>query len=209
MAGSRSGQMEKETEVVDPIWLAHAQIGTPAKFANAWLGQEIGFNKEMRQMCIEYCADWPALRSAGRGMVLAGPSGTGKTFSAAATLHGIHKRYNLEMPINAFWFSAVYSMQEMMDAKHFNNKDKYIDLYKKLTSYSLVVIDDLLHVADYVVAKQLMFAVYEARDQANLATITTMNGTFGKDDYGNVAKVFNEPFARKLVDNCTGFVLST
>lgn len=175
--------------------------GIPSRFREANLHVK-NASGDIADVCRKFVRSWP---DGDHGMLLAGPTGLGKTHFACATVNELFRRWSLVMDVEVFYFNVNTNLPEVLDMRYFRRYDSYTMMLRKLTEYDLLIVDDLLHVSDHEWSKDILYRIYEARYASGLRTITTLNANItqsddGSLDWGPVLDTFNEPFMRRLVE---------
>lgn len=185
--------MQYDDQVMNQIH--HARI--PERFTEADLRSREG---PMVDIARNFVANWPHTDS----MLLTGPTGTGKTHVACATVNEIHHIHS-DLHTQALFFNLNTDLPKVLDMRYFKRYDEYRNTMQALETRDLLIVDDLGHVPTVEWAKDVIYRIYEARYQNGFATITTLNGNYllgedGLPDLSPLSALFNEPFIRRLVD---------
>ena len=112
------------------------------------LADDDGANPKISKICRKYVDQWEKVSTENIGILFRGPVGTGKSFFACCIANELLK----------------------------NSKDRQ-GLLDRLSTYKLLVIDDLGVERDTGYAAEQIFAVIDARCRSNLPTIVTTNLT--------------------------------
>ncbi len=121
-------------------------------------------NEKVTKAMQNYVDNFPELKKQGKGLLLYGQCGTGKTYAACEVANAlIDKGYSV-LVTN---FARVVNKLQSTYAKQ-----EYID---SLNDYSLLVIDDLSAERDTEYMNEQIFQVVDARYRANLPMIITTN----------------------------------
>lgn len=136
-------------------------------------------NKRITQAMQNYVDNFPELKKQGKGLLLYGECGTGKTFSACEVANAlIDKGYKVLVTNFARVLNTLQGTFEKQD---------YID---SLNDYSLLVIDDLGIERDTSYAKEQVYNIIDSRYRAGLPMIITTNLSIDKikkpDDMENM-----------------------
>lgn len=121
-------------------------------------------NEQITKAMKRYVENFPELKKQGKGLLLYGNLGRGKTYAACEVANAlIDKGYSVLVTNFARIVNTLQSTFE---------KQKYID---SLNDFSLLVIDDLSAERDTTYMKEQIFQVIDARYRANLPMIITTN----------------------------------
>jgi DNA replication protein DnaC len=131
-------------------------------FANA-----DGSNERIMTAAKNYVANFNEFRKSGKGLLLFGTVGTGKTYAAACIANAmIDKGYPVLMTNFARIANTVSGMWE--------GKQEY---YDSLNRFPLLILDDLATERNTEYMQEIVFAVIDARCRAVLPLIVTTNLT--------------------------------
>jgi DNA replication protein DnaC len=131
-------------------------------FANA-----DGSNERIMNAAKNYVANFNEFRKSGKGLLLFGTVGTGKTYAAACIANAlIDKGYPVLMTNFARIANTVSGMWE--------GKQEY---YDSLNRFPLLILDDLATERKTEYMQEIVFAVTDARYRAGLPLIVTTNLT--------------------------------
>lgn len=137
-----------------------------------------------------YVEHFPELRKDGRGLILYGKCGSGKTFASACVVNALIDQGYPCMMTN---FARVANTVSGMYA----GKQEYLD---SLNRYSLLVLDDLGAERDTEYMGEIVYNIVDSRYRANLPMIITSNlsGEDLKHPKGiNEQRVFN-----RILEKC-------
>lgn len=124
-------------------------------------------NAKTSAVARQYMENFPAMRKGGKGLLLFGDVGTGKTFHAACIVNAlVDKGY----PCHVTDFARL---EKILGSK-FDGRQEYID---SLNKYSLLVLDDLGAERDTAYMTEIVHSVIDARYRAGLPLIVTTNLT--------------------------------
>lgn len=128
---------------------------------------ENGDRTELTEALKNYVDKFPEFRKDGQGLLLYGPVGTGKSYSAACVANAlIDKDYSVLMTNFA---SLVNQLQGM-----FEGKQEYIN---SLSRYSLLIIDDLGAERSTEYMAEQVYNIIDSRYRSGLPMIITTNLT--------------------------------
>jgi hypothetical protein len=190
-------------DVVDRLRLPEAY-----QHATLQKGGEERYRKGLLAACRGYVMEFDRVEAGGLWLTLAGTSGLGKSHGAAAvaneitTLHVPHRKFDI------YWLATSWELPKLFDYRTFGMQEEYWRMRNRIMNCELLVVDDLLHAADYSMHKEFIFGVYDYRFQRRKMVITTLNGAIRPDDWSAVEAAFNGPFARRLAEKSTGFTWS-
>ena len=146
----------------------YRRIGFPeSEMANWTFENADGTNEQIMTAMQKYVANFPEFRQQGRGLLLFGTVGTGKTYAAACIANAlIDKGYPVLMTNFARIANTVSGM--------FEGKQEY---YDSLNRFSLLVLDDLVAERKTEYMAEIVFNVIDSRYRAGLPLIVTTNLT--------------------------------
>lgn len=126
-------------------------------------------NEKATKVMRNYVENFPVLMKEGKGLLLYGSVGTGKTYAACEVANALIDRGYRVLVTN---FSTILNtLQGTFE------KQEYID---SLNKYSLIVVDDLGIERDTAFAKEQVFNIIDGRYRAGLPMIITTNMTIDK-----------------------------
>lgn len=126
-----------------------------------------GSNKKVMHIMQNYVDNFPHFLEQGKGLLLHGVAGTGKTYAAACVANAlIDKGYGCYMTT----FARARNMA-------FENKQRYLD---DLQKFKLLVLDDLGTEAKTEYMQEVVFSIVDARYRAGLPMIVTTNLTLAE-----------------------------
>ena len=121
-------------------------------------------NEKITKAMKNYVTHFAELKKQGKGLLLYGTVGTGKTFAACEVANAlIDKGYPVLVTNFARMINQIQGTFE---------KQEYID---SLNNFSLLIIDDLSAERDTSFANEQVFQIIDARYRANLPMIITTN----------------------------------
>ena len=126
-------------------------------------------NEKATKVMRNYVENFPELKKDGKGLLLYGSVGTGKTYAACEVANALIDRGYRVLVTN---FSTILNtLQGTFE------KQEHID---SLNKYSLLVVDDLGIERDTAFAKEQVFNIVDGRYRAGLPMIITTNMTIDK-----------------------------
>lgn len=124
-------------------------------------------NEHITNVALKYVENFDTMRESGKGLLLYGTVGTGKTFTAACIANAlIDKGFPCLVTNFARLINTISGM--------YDGKQEYID---GLNRFALLVIDDLASEADTEYRNEIIFNVIDSRYRAGLPMIITTNLT--------------------------------
>lgn len=124
-------------------------------------------NEKIMTAMRNYAANFDEFYKQGKGLILFGPVGTGKTFAAACIANAvIDKGYPVLLTSFSRIADTVWGMGE--------GKQDYYDSFNR---YPLLILDDLAAERKTEYMQEIVFKVVDSRDRAGLPTIITTNLT--------------------------------
>lgn len=126
-----------------------------------------GLNERITTIARNYTDNFAEMCKCGKGLLLFGDCGTGKTFTAACIANAL---INKGVPCLVTNFAKITNTISGM----FEGKQEYID---DLNRFSLLVIDDLASEANTEYRNEIIFNVIDSRCRAGLPMIITTNLT--------------------------------
>ena len=127
-----------------------------------------GNNPKLSQICRNFVDHFDEMKTEGRGLLLFGKSGTGKSWFAASIANALIEEREIRCKFRDFTQIA----NEVMRPENKDNRDEYID---KLAHYPLLVLDDLWAERDTSYMREVVFAVLDARVKSGLPLVATTN----------------------------------
>lgn len=142
--------------------------GFPESDMQTWtFGNADGSNDKLMSAAQKYVDNFDEFRKQGKGLLLFGTVGTGKTYAAACIANAlIDKGFPVLMTNFARIANTVSGMWE--------GKQQY---YDSLNKYPLLILDDLAAERKTEYMSEIVFNVIDSRYRANLPLIVTTNLT--------------------------------
>lgn len=168
----RAEELEKERraeEMRQRMRLAKdlRRAGMPESDMQAWtFANSDNDNPRLMQAAKNYVANFDELKRAGKGLLLYGDCGTGKTYAAACIVNALIDR---GIPCLMTNFSRVLNTLWSIE-----KKQEYIDAFNQ---YSLLVLDDLGAERQSEYVAEQVFNIIDGRCRAKLPMIVTTNLT--------------------------------
>lgn len=144
------------------------RIGFPDDEMQNWtFAADDRTNEHITNIALKYVENFDTMRESGKGLLLYGTVGTGKTFAAACIANAlIDKGFPCLVTNFARLINTISGM--------YDGKQEYID---GLNRFALLVIDDLASEADTEYRNEIIFNVIDSRYRAGLPMIITTNLT--------------------------------
>lgn len=126
-----------------------------------------GTNPKITEAAKKYCNQFEYFKAMGKGIMLYGPVGTGKTFVAAEIVNElVEKKYRC-------YFTSITRLVNGMP-KELAERNRYID---RLNDYDLLVLDDFSAEKKTEYMQEAVYLIVNARYVAGLPLIITTNLT--------------------------------
>lgn len=147
-------------------------------------------NPKLSAVAINYVDNFKEMRENGKGLLLFGSVGTGKTFIAAAIANAlIDKSYNCLVTNFARLVNTIQGM--------YTGKQEYIDSFNR---FDLLVIDDLGAERDTEYMTETVQMIIDNRYRAGLPLIVTTNLT--SEELKNPADIKKQRTYSRLLEMC-------
>ena len=157
----------KQREHFDKV-MRMRSVGFPEKAMTTWtFANDDGSNPKMSHAMRKFVDNFPTFQKEGKGLLLFGTVGTGKTFLAACVANAL-----IDMGIPCLVTNFARIANEVSGL--FEGKQEY---YDNLNKFPLLVIDDLSAERKTEYMQEIVFNVIDARYRANLPLIVTTNLT--------------------------------
>lgn len=167
------------------------RVGFPDDEMQKWtFEKDDRANERITGVAQKYVENFKTMRESGKGLLLYGTVGTGKTFAAACIANAlIDKGYPCLVTNFARLINTISGM--------YDGKQDYID---GLNQFALLVIDDLASEADTEYRNEIIFNVIDSRYRAGLPMIITTNLT--GEEMKNPADVRKQRIYSRLFERC-------
>lgn len=160
-------EARKQRELFDKV-MRMRSVGFPEKAMTTWtFANDDGSNPKMSNAMRKFVDNFPTFQKEGKGLLLFGTVGTGKTFLAACVANAL---IDMGIPCLVTNFARIANEVQGM----FEGKQEY---YDNLNKFPLLVIDDLSAERKTEYMQEIVFNVIDARYRANLPLIVTTNLT--------------------------------
>lgn len=149
-----------------------------------------GQNEKVTQIAKKYVDNFGEMLKRGKGLLLFGDVGTGKTFYSACIVNAlIDKGYPCMITNFARLVNTISGM--------YDGKQQYID---GLNRFDLLVIDDLAAERDTEYMNEIVYNIIDSRYRAGLPTIITTN--LSADEIKNPADISRQRTYSRLLEMC-------
>ena len=156
-------QLEFEKRIKDM-----RRVGFPDDEMQKWtFAADDNANEKITKVAQNYVANFQQMKENGKGLLLFGTVGTGKTFAAACIANALIDK---GVPCLVTNFARLVNTISGM----YDGKQEYID---GLNRFDLLVIDDLASEADTEYRNEIIYNVIDSRYKAGLPLIITTNLT--------------------------------
>lgn len=167
------------------------RVGFPDDEMQNWtFDKDDGANEHITSVARKYVENFDVMRESGKGLLLYGSVGTGKTFAAACIANAlIDKGFPCLVTNFARLINTITGM--------YDGKQEYID---GLNRFTLLVIDDLASEADTEYRNEIIFNIIDSRYRAGLPLIVTTNLT--AQELKNSADIKKQRIYSRLFERC-------
>ena len=172
-------------------------VGFPEKAMSNWtFANDDGSNPKMSNAMRKFVDNFPTFQKEGKGLLLFGTVGTGKTFLAACVANAL---IDMGIPCLVTNFARIANEVQGM----FEGKQEY---YDNLNKFPLLVIDDLSAERKTEYMQEIVFNVIDARYRANLPLIVTTNLT--REELLHPSDLTYQRIFSRLFEMCTPIEVS-
>ena len=167
------------------------KMGFPESDMENWVfDNDDGANQKVMSVARNYVDNFQQMKENGKGLLLFGDVGTGKSFAAACIANAlIDKGYPVLMTNFARIANTVQGM--------FDGRQEYYDSFNK---YPLLILDDLSAERKTEYMQEIVYNVIDSRYRARLPLIVTTNLT--GDELKHPAEVTNQRTFSRLFEMC-------
>lgn len=153
-------------------------------------GNDDGANEKVSQIMRNYAENFDEMREKGKGLLLFGKVGRGKSFLAACV-----GNYLIERGIPALM--TDFARIERESNRDFGERQKYFDA---LNNFPLLILDDLGTERDTAYMNEIVYTVINSRAKAGLPCIVTTNLT--AEELKSPANLTNQRVFSRLLEMC-------
>ena len=189
-------EARKQRDLFDKI-MRMRSVGFPEKAMTTWtFANDDGSNPKMSNAMRKFVDNFPTFQKEGKGLLLFGTVGTGKTFLAACAANALIDK---GIPCLVTNFARIANEVQGM----FEGKQEY---YDNLNKYPLLVIDDLSAERKTEYMQEIVFNVIDARYRAKLPLIVTTNLT--REELLHPSNLTYQRIFSRLFEMCTPIEVS-
>ncbi len=170
----------------------YRSVGFPeSEMANWNFAADDGSNPKMSAAMQNYVQHFDEFRKQGKGLLLFGSVGTGKTFLASCVANALIDKGTPALVTN---FARIANTVQGL----FEGRQEY---YDSLNKFPLLVLDDLSAERKTEYMQEIVFNVIDARYRAKLPLIITTNLT--REELMNPADITYQRIFSRLFEMCT------
>lgn len=189
-------EARRQREFFDKV-MRMRSVGFPeSAMANWTFENDDGSNPKMTKAMRNFVDNFQTFKQDGKGLLLFGTVGTGKTFLTACAANALIDR---GIPCLVTNFARIANEVQGM----FEGKQEY---YDNLNRYPLLVIDDLSAERKTEYMQEIVFNVIDARYRANLPLIVTTNLT--RQELLHPSDLMYKRIFSRLFEMCTPIEVS-
>lgn len=167
------------------------QLGFPDSEMQGWtFEKDDGSNAKISEVARNYVKNFDEMKKRGKGLLLFGKVGTGKTFISACIANALIDEGHACLVTN---FSRLVNTIQGM----YEGKQDYID---SLNRFDLLVIDDLASERDTEYMGEIVQTIIDSRYRAGMPLIITTNLT--SDELKHPAEIRKQRIYSRLFEMC-------
>ena len=189
-ARDRAEAERRERERLDRIDRLRNTAFPDRELMGCGFDRDDGANPRLSRLCRRYVEQFDAMKAQGKGLLLYGPVGTGKTFLAACIVNALTDR---GVPCLMTSFARLGNLLSGPGP----DRQARID---ELARFALLVVDDLAAERDTEFMNELVYTVIDARYRQGLPIIVTTNLT--GEELKNPAQVKRQRTYSRLLEMC-------
>lgn len=172
--------------------MKYRKMGFPESAMSSWtFANDDGGNPQMTNAMQNFVQHFPQFREQGKGLLLFGNVGTGKTFLAACVANALIDK---GVPCLVTNFARIANTVQGL----FEGRQEY---YDSLNKFPLLVLDDLSAERKTEYMQEIVYNVIDARYRAKLPLIVTTNLT--REELMHPADVTYQRIFSRLFEMCT------
>ena len=184
-------EARRQRELADRVQ-RYRSIGFPESEMSKWtFAADDGSNPKMTQAMQNYVHHFDEFRKQGKGLLLFGNVGTGKTFLAACVANALIDK---GVPCLVTNFARIANTVQGL----FEGRQEY---YDSLNKFPLLVLDDLSAERKTEYMQEIVYNVIDARYRAGLPLIITTNLT--REELMHPADITYQRIFSRLFEMCT------
>lgn len=167
------------------------KLGFPdSEMANWTFANDDGADQKTMSIARKYVDNFPEMKRRGKGLLLYGTVGTGKTYAAACIANELISQGRPCLVTN---FARITNTLQGM----FDGKQRYLDDFNRL---DLLVIDDLAAERDTSYMQEMIFNIIDSRYRSGKPLIVTSNLT--QTDLKNPVSIDRKRIYSRLLEMC-------
>ena len=167
------------------------RMGFPEADMQGWtFANDDGANEKISTVARNYAANFSRMREDGKGLLLFGKTGTGKSFAAACIANALIDKGHPVLMTN---FARIRNTLQGL----FDGRQEYLD---SLNRFPLLILDDLAAESKSEYMQEIVYEVINSRYLAGLPLIVTTNLT--GDELKHPADITNQRTFSRLFEMC-------